>query len=531
MKSLLLIMLIACCAVVSVFRSPAAENPLIGEWFPLENADSGMGGTRHFKTNGTVIVTFGSALHFKFQLETNGVTNTVLMPGPKGPEGPPVRMDFTITNDTLTLTERKGRQRETLTRVQGTTGEGLFGHWSGKHYTGGQQIKDFTTNLYIYFSVPAITTTGSFTLNGNQLTEEYQGKRVTSEWKIADGVLTITSDLPQKYRRKGAVFAWDEAAFSDKPDPETEKIEALFKHLETLKDATFVRNDRPMEMKEAAPMMRRKWEAQEADIRSATEFIEEIMTASSSGAKKPYLIRFKDGKETKCADYLKAELKKLQATAKARGEITKDPSRLPDGLRIIARSRTHLHADISEVSLEDYPALTNLHALYAVSFEDEGATDEKLEALTHLQFTNLATVSFNDCRLVTDKGIDYLSRISSVTNLWLRDMPFNDATFRTIAEKFRLHDVSITYCTNVTVKGLLAIAQSKTIYSLQFSLADLKQEDLMQLITKSAPQLTRMDIDMNDAGERRLDLPALRQAAKARKLNVYASRNGRGGEL
>jgi hypothetical protein len=42
--------------------------------------------------------------------------------------------------------------------------------------------------------------------------------------------------------------------------------------------------------------MRNKWEAQDEDIKTATEFIEKIMTASSSGARKPYLIRFKDGK-------------------------------------------------------------------------------------------------------------------------------------------------------------------------------------------------------------------------------------------
>src|SRR6185503_9318841 len=109
------------------FLLPAADNSLVGEWFPADNATSGLGGTRNFKTNGTVIATFGAALHFKYQLETNGVTNTVLMPGPKGPGGPPARMDFTITNDTLTLNERKGRQRQRLTRVKGTSGEGLIG--------------------------------------------------------------------------------------------------------------------------------------------------------------------------------------------------------------------------------------------------------------------------------------------------------------------------------------------------------------------------------------------------------------------
>ena len=146
-------------------RAPAADNPLIGEWFPVKNADSGLGSTRRFNTNGTVVLTYGSALHFRFQLETNGLTNTVLMPGLKGPAGPPLRMDFTITNNALTLNERKGRQRQQLRRVKGTSGEGLFGQWTGKHYTGAQQILDFTTNLYCYLSVPFLTVTGSYTLD------------------------------------------------------------------------------------------------------------------------------------------------------------------------------------------------------------------------------------------------------------------------------------------------------------------------------------------------------------------------------
>ncbi len=52
------------------------------------------------------------------------------------------------------------------------------------------------------------------------------------------------------------------------------------------------------------------------EIKTATDFIDKIMTVSTSGAKKPYLIRFKDGKETKCADYLKAELNKMETAPK-----------------------------------------------------------------------------------------------------------------------------------------------------------------------------------------------------------------------
>jgi hypothetical protein len=106
---------------------------------------------------------------------------------------------------------------------------------------------------------------------------------------------------------------------ADKPAPasgEKAKIEALLKNLESLKEASFIRNDTTLPPKEAAALMRRKWEAAGDEIKTATEFIDKIMTVSTSGAKKPYLIRFKDGKETKCADYLKAELKKLETAPK-----------------------------------------------------------------------------------------------------------------------------------------------------------------------------------------------------------------------
>lgn len=93
---------------------------------------------------------------------------------------------------------------------------------------------------------------------------------------------------------------------------ETAKIDALLTQLETLKDATFIRNDSVMQPKEAAALMRKKLESMSKEIKTANDFIDKIMTASSSGAKKPYVLRFKDGKETKCADYLKAELKKLE---------------------------------------------------------------------------------------------------------------------------------------------------------------------------------------------------------------------------
>lgn len=100
---------------------------------------------------------------------------------------------------------------------------------------------------------------------------------------------------------------------AEKPLTEKEKIEALIKHVEGLKDATFIRNDRDYNAKTAAQFLRRKWDANEKQIKTAADFIDKAASVSSTTGK-PYMIRFKDGREVKCGDYLKDELKKLDPT-------------------------------------------------------------------------------------------------------------------------------------------------------------------------------------------------------------------------
>lgn len=101
----------------------------------------------------------------------------------------------------------------------------------------------------------------------------------------------------------------------EKPATEKQKIESLIKHVETMKDAKFVRNDSEYSAKSAAKFLRGKWEANEAEIKTAKQFIEKAASKSSTTGK-PYLIRFKDGKEMKSGEYLQAELKKLEQQPK-----------------------------------------------------------------------------------------------------------------------------------------------------------------------------------------------------------------------
>jgi len=95
------------------------------------------------------------------------------------------------------------------------------------------------------------------------------------------------------------------------PSAEKQKIEALIKEVSNLKDAKFVRNGSIYEPSTAVRFLRGKWEAHDAQVTTARDFIDKV--ASSSGTSgKPYLIRFKDGRELKSRDFLLTELEKLE---------------------------------------------------------------------------------------------------------------------------------------------------------------------------------------------------------------------------
>ncbi len=100
------------------------------------------------------------------------------------------------------------------------------------------------------------------------------------------------------------------------PTPaEKAKIEALIASVEGLADAKFIRNGSTYDAKTAAKFLRGKWSSNSDEIATAADFIAKAATGSSTSGK-PYLIRQKDGSETKCAEYLAAQLKKLEEKAK-----------------------------------------------------------------------------------------------------------------------------------------------------------------------------------------------------------------------
>jgi hypothetical protein len=96
------------------------------------------------------------------------------------------------------------------------------------------------------------------------------------------------------------------------PPAERQKIESLIKQVGELKDAKFIRNGSTHDVSTAVRFLRDKWGANDADVKTAKDFIDKVASASGTSGK-PYLIRFKDGRETKSRDFLLAELRKLES--------------------------------------------------------------------------------------------------------------------------------------------------------------------------------------------------------------------------
>ena len=116
------------------------------------------------------------------------------------------------------------------------------------------------------------------------------------------GILAVVSFL---------LFEIQFANAASLPTGETQKIQALIQDVRDLKDATFIRNGSAYNSKSAAIFLRRKWQANQSEVKTARNFIDKIATFSGTSGK-PYLIRFKDGKEIHSRDFLLARLKTLE---------------------------------------------------------------------------------------------------------------------------------------------------------------------------------------------------------------------------
>jgi hypothetical protein len=131
-----------------------------------------------------------------------------------------------------------------------------------------------------------------------------------------EGVLYITAMTPKLISQALCLlcFFWSAATTLSAEEPasatEKSKIEALITNVQGLENATFVRNGSDYSAANAAKFLRAKWGRHAKEVKTAADFIAKVASESGTSGKS-YMIRFKDGKETPCGEYLTAQLKKL----------------------------------------------------------------------------------------------------------------------------------------------------------------------------------------------------------------------------
>jgi hypothetical protein len=95
------------------------------------------------------------------------------------------------------------------------------------------------------------------------------------------------------------------------PAAEQKKIEALITTVERMNNAVFIRNGKSYNAELAAEFLRRKWRAHWTEIQSALDFIDKVASYSSRSGT-PYSIRWPDGRERLCSEFLRNQLSLLE---------------------------------------------------------------------------------------------------------------------------------------------------------------------------------------------------------------------------
>jgi hypothetical protein len=184
---------------------------------------------------------------------------------------------------------------------------------------------------------------------------------------------------------------------------------------------------------------------------------------------------------------------------------------------ILLTSADQTHLDLRSLPVSDFPALTKFQKLREVQMPFGSGTDEKLRALAELKLPSLECVVVIDSPSVTDHGVVALGKMQSLTAVGLRGTSMTDAGIETLRKLPKLKSVSLAGSVKITFKGVLSLAKLETLEELSFSAGNIQQAELLELI-RATPSVKHLQI--SEPNEGRLDLPALREVAKAKGMTL-----------
>lgn len=107
-------------------------------------------------------------------------------------------------------------------------------------------------------------------------------------------------------------LAWASLAVAQPEGAEARRVERLIDAVAARPQLQFVRNGSAHAAPDAARFLREKLRARGDAVHTAEDFIERIASRSSTSGR-AYLVRHPDGREQPAADFLRAELARLDA--------------------------------------------------------------------------------------------------------------------------------------------------------------------------------------------------------------------------
>jgi hypothetical protein len=181
--------------VATVLAGPAlADDRILGRWDSQSRSKGGIGSMLHFQRDGTVDVTVGAMLDFKYRTAGNRLSLDL------GTEtfGP---IEYSIKGNRLIRKDPKVGTTSEASRVAGSTPPvpTIVGTWRSSHPTGADLVEEFMPDGVLLYRVPFRTDKGHYQADGSTLSMQIprRPRPYVATYRIVGNLIILT------YRHNG----------------------------------------------------------------------------------------------------------------------------------------------------------------------------------------------------------------------------------------------------------------------------------------------------------------------------------------
>jgi hypothetical protein len=176
--------------VAMALPAPAlADDRILGRWDSQSRSKGGIGSMLHFRGDGTVDVTVGAMLDFKYRTAGNRLYLAL------GTEtfGP---IEYSIKGNTLIRKDPKAGTASEASRVAGSAPPvpTIVGTWRSSHPTGADLVEEFLPDGVLLYRVPFRTDRGRFQADGSTLSMQIPRRPRTyiATYRVEGNVMVVT---------------------------------------------------------------------------------------------------------------------------------------------------------------------------------------------------------------------------------------------------------------------------------------------------------------------------------------------------